>query len=133
MPHTVLIADDHPVIRQRLRLLLEGAGLLVCGEAVNGQEAVEKSIALTPDLVILDLSMPVLNGFQAIPKIAELKTTKVVVLTIHESEELKRLALESGAHGYVEKSTLPSGLLAEVKRLLGMALFAGALLSEVRH
>lgn len=109
MPHKILIADDHPLMRQRLRSLLEGAGFLVCGEAVNGQEAVEKSRELTPDLVILDLSMPMLNGFQAIPKITELKTTKVVVLTVHENEELKRLALQSGAHGYVGKSTLPSG------------------------
>ena len=132
MPHKILIADDHPEIRQRLRTLLEGAGFLV-SDAVNGREAVEKSKELTPDLVILDLSMPVLNGLQAIPKITELKTTKVVVLTIHENEELKRLALQSGAHGYVGKSTLPSGLLAEVNKLLGMALVVGALLREAMH
>lgn len=112
----ILIVDDHDGIRRRLRSLLEKAGFQVCGEAINGKEAVEKSKELVPDLVLLDLSMPVMTGFEALPLIAELSTTKILVLAVEESDAVKREALRLGAHGYVGKSSLPDGLLAELRR-----------------
>ena len=121
MTHNILIADDHEGIRRRVRALLEGAGFEVCGEATDGQEAIDKSKALVPDLVILDLSMPVMSGFEALPHIAKLKPTKILIFSVEESREMKRRALELGAHAYVTKSN-PTGLLAEVNGLLGMAL-----------
>jgi DNA-binding NarL/FixJ family response regulator len=131
MPHKILIADDHEGIRRRLRSLLEGAGFAVCGEATNGQQAVEKSEELAPDLVILDLAMPVMSGLEAIPKIAQQKATKILVLALEESDEVKRTALELGAHGYLGKSSLATVLLAEVNRLLGIALIVTLFLHEV--
>jgi DNA-binding NarL/FixJ family response regulator len=71
MPHRILVADDHAGIRHRVRSVLETAGFEVCGEAANGLDAVTKTKLLTPDLIILDLFMPVMNGLQAIPEIAK--------------------------------------------------------------
>jgi DNA-binding NarL/FixJ family response regulator len=129
MAHKILIADGHEGIRRRLRSLLETAGFLVCGEAVNGQQAVEKSKELMPDLVILDLSMPVISGFEAIRKIAELNNPKILVLTLLEdSDEANRIVAELGAQGYLHKSSLSTALLAEVSRILGVALVLTLLL-----
>jgi DNA-binding NarL/FixJ family response regulator len=122
MSQRILIVDDHDGIRRRLRSLLEGAGFQVCGEAINGKQAVEKSKELRPDLVLLDLSMPVMTGLEALPQIAKLNTTKILVLTVVESDEMKRQVLRLGAHGYVGKSSLPNRLVAEVQRLLPTAL-----------
>ena len=85
MWYKILIVDDHDGIRRRLRSLLESAGFQVCGEATNGKQAVEKSKELEPDLVILDLSMPVMTGLEVLPHIAKLSTTKILVLAVEES------------------------------------------------
>jgi DNA-binding NarL/FixJ family response regulator len=116
MSQRILIVDDHDGIRRRLRFLLEGTGFQVCGEAINGKEAVEKSKELKPDLVLLDLSMPVMTGLEALPHIAQLNPTKILVLAVEESDEMKQQVLRLGAHGYVGKSSLPDGLLAELRR-----------------
>ena len=115
----ILIADDHDVVRRGLRSLLEGQpGWVVVDEAVNGREAVKKAAHWKPDVVALDLSMPELNGLEATRQI--LKTapgTEVVILTVHESEQVVREVLRAGARGYVLKSDAGRDLVAAVKAL----------------
>jgi two-component system nitrate/nitrite response regulator NarL len=118
MSYKILIVDDHYGIRRTLRSLLEGAGFQVCGEATNGVEGVEKSKELVPDLVLLDLSMPVMTGLEALPRIVKLSTAKILVLSVEEADEVKREAMRLGAAGYIGKSNPPDDLLAELRRLL---------------
>jgi two-component system chemotaxis response regulator CheY len=98
--------------------MVEAAGFEVCGEATNGLETIEKSIALRPDLVITEIWMPVMNGLEAIREIAKnAPDVKIVVFSLDESEELRREAFRLGAHAYVGKSK-PENLINEVARLL---------------
>jgi DNA-binding NarL/FixJ family response regulator len=120
MPRRILFADDHQAIRQRLHSAVEAAGFQVCGEAVNGLDAIEKTKALLPDLVILNLSMPVMGGLDAIPEIIKSAPgIKIVVFSVDEAEEFKREALRRGAHSYVAKSSPITVLMNEVVKLLG--------------
>jgi DNA-binding NarL/FixJ family response regulator len=119
MPHKILIVDDHEPLRRRIRSLVEREGLVVCGEAADGGEAIQKVKELAPDLAILDISMPIMNGLEALPEMLQAAPgMKVVIFTIDNAEELKRQAFRLGAHGYVVKSGPPHDLLAEVNRLL---------------
>jgi DNA-binding NarL/FixJ family response regulator len=113
----ILIADDHALLRRGTRGLLQRRrGFIVVGEAANGKEAVEKAKKLKPDVAIVDISMPELDGIQATRQIREaVPDTKVLVLTMHESEELVQNALAAGAHGYVLKSDLTESLISAVK------------------
>ena len=113
----ILLADDHALIRRGARGLLQRRrGWKVVGEAKTGKEAVEKTKKLKPDVAIIDISMPELDGIQATRQIREaVPGTKVLVLTIHESDELVQNALAAGAHGYVLKSDLTESLLAAVE------------------
>jgi DNA-binding NarL/FixJ family response regulator len=97
MPRRILLADDHDGWRLRLLTLLESAGFEVCGEAINGSDAIAKTKALLPDLIILDISMPVINGIDAIPGIVQSAPgIKIVVFSVHEDDELRREALRRG-------------------------------------
>ena len=115
----LLIADDHDVVRHGVRALLETEpGWTVCGEAVNGRQAVEVAVRTTPDIAILDVSMPELNGFEATRQIRKaLPACEVLIFTMHESEEVLREALAAGARGYVLKSDAGRMLLAAVDAL----------------
>jgi len=115
----LLIADDHDVVRHGVRALLETEpGWTVCGEAVNGRQAVEVAVRTTPDIAILDVSMPELNGFEATRQIRKaLPACEVLIFTMHESEEVLREALAAGARGYVLKSDAGRTLLAAVDAL----------------
>lgn len=102
----VLLADDHQILRDGVRRGLEAAGATVVGEAENGSEAVELARDTKPDVVLMDLSMPVLDGVAATERItAESPGTKVVVLTMHDDPERTRSALVAGAVGYLTKGT----------------------------
>lgn len=116
----ILVADDHEVVRQGLRRLLEARpGWEICGEAGTGREAVEKAKQLKPDVVVLDYSMPGLNGAEATRQIIErVPRTEVLILTMHGSEELIRGALEAGARGYVLKSDASRDLISAVHALV---------------
>jgi two-component system invasion response regulator UvrY len=119
MPHKILVVDDHEPMRRRIRSLLEGEGLVVCAEAANGREAIEKAKECVPDLAILNLSMPVTSGLQAIPEMLKCAPQlKIVIFTLDDVEELRQHAFRLGAAGYVSKSEPPEALLAEVRKLL---------------
>ncbi len=113
----VLIADDHEFIRLGLRQLLEAEqGFVICGEASDGRQALEKAQQLKPDVVILDISMPGLNGLETTRQILrKLSQTKVLVFTVHDSEELAAALLRAGAHGYMLKSDVGRDLLSAVE------------------
>jgi DNA-binding NarL/FixJ family response regulator len=119
-PVRILIADDHEVVRQGVRAVLEGqAGWVVCGEASSGREAVAKALALQPDIVVLDVSMPELNGFEATRQIRRTVQAKVLILTVHESDQVVTEVLDAGAHGYVLKTDAGRTLVEAIRALLG--------------
>lgn len=102
----ILIADDHDVVREGLRtILLDAAEFLIVGEASDGEQAIEKSGQLKPDVVIMDISMPGLNGIDATLALKQkYPSTKVLILTIHENEEYIHQMIAAGANGYVIKN-----------------------------
>lgn len=113
----ILVADDHEVIRRGVcSLLAAGRDLEICGEAVDGQDAVEKAHQLHPDLVIMDVSMPNLNGLEATRVIRRnLPDTQILILTQHDSQEMMRQALNAGARGFVVKSSVAHDLIHAVE------------------
>ena len=116
----ILIADDHELFRRGLAAeLTQVPGWVVAGEAANGRDAVELAAALKPDLVVLDLTMPELNGLEAARKIISTNSAaRVLILTAHESEQLVREVLSAGAQGYVLKSDAGRILIAALQALL---------------
>jgi DNA-binding NarL/FixJ family response regulator len=119
MPVRILVADDHQVVRAGLRVLLESkSGWQVCAEAANGREAVEKAAQLKPDVAVLDIGMPLLNGVEATRQIRKLSPkTEVLILTMHDSELLVQEVLGAGAHGYILKDDADRNLVAAVDAL----------------
>src|SRR6195256_5959392 len=115
----ILIADDHEVVRRGLCTLLQThEGWEVCGEAKDGRETVEKAKQVKPDVVILDVGMPNLNGLAATRQLMqENPQQKVIVLTIDDSDEVIREALDAGARGFVLKSDAARDLVAAVEAL----------------
>ena len=116
----VLLVDDHKVVRAGLRHLLESTGRVdVVGEASSGEEAVSKARSLEPDIVLMDLSMPGMDGVQATRRITELGLdTKVLVLTIHEEDEFLIPALNAGAAGFLNKSVADTDLMGAIEALV---------------
>lgn len=115
----ILLADDHDVVRHGLRHLLEAEqGWVVCGEARNGREAVALAEQLAPDIAVLDITMPELNGLDATRQIrAACPDTEVLIFTMHESEELMREVFAAGARGYLIKSDAARYIVAAVESL----------------
>jgi DNA-binding NarL/FixJ family response regulator len=118
-PVRILIADDHEIYRRGLRNLLETqANWEVAGEAITGRQAVEEAKRLSPDLIIMDISMPEMNGLEATRQICKIAPdTQVLILSIHENEQLVHEVLEAGARGYVLKSDAGRDLIAAVESL----------------
>jgi DNA-binding NarL/FixJ family response regulator len=119
MPVRILVADDHQVVRTGLRALLESkSGWQVCAEAANGREAVEKAGQLKPDVAVLDIGMPLLNGVEAKRQIRKLSPqTEILILTMHDSELLIQEVLGVGALGYILKDDADRNLVAAVDAL----------------
>jgi DNA-binding NarL/FixJ family response regulator len=115
----ILVVDDHAVVRRGVRSLLEShEGWEVCGEATTGRDAIEQNRHLRPDVVVMDLSLPELNGLDATRQIVkDTPGVEVLVLTMHHSEELARDVLKAGARGYVMKSDADESLIAAVDSL----------------
>jgi DNA-binding NarL/FixJ family response regulator len=113
----ILLVDDHPIVRQGLRTLLEGrTGWEVVGEASDGVEALDKVESLQPDVVVLDVTMPKMNGLEAC-RLIQQKTSglEVLFVTQHDSPQMMREALDAGARGYVVKSNAARDLLDAVE------------------
>ena len=115
----VLIADDHEIVRKGLRAILDGQRECeVVGEAADGRIAVTMAKDLVPDVVVMDLSMPSLNGLEATRQILKMRPqTKVLILTMHESDPLIREVLDAGARGYILKTDAGRDLLAAMEAL----------------
>jgi DNA-binding NarL/FixJ family response regulator len=128
----ILIVDDHAVVRRGVRALLEShTDWEICGEATNGRDAVEEARRLKPDIVVMDLSLPGLNGLDATRQILqESPGTEVLVLTMHHSEELARDVLQAGARGYVLKRDADENLIAAVESLRQHKPFLTAAVTE---
>jgi DNA-binding NarL/FixJ family response regulator len=129
----ILIVDDHAVVRRGVRSLLESHDdWEVCGEATTGRDAVEQSRRLRPDVVVMDLSLPELNGLDATRQILkDAPETEVLVLTMHQSEELARDVLQAGARGYVLKSDADENLIAAVDSLRQHKPFLTSVVTEL--
>src|SRR6266851_4983666 len=129
----ILVADDHELVRRGIQELLRARdGWKVVAEAVNGREAVEKASELKPDVAILDISMPDLDGLQATRQIRETAPgTSVVVLTMHESDQMVRRVLDAGALGYVLKSDLAAHLVKAVKNVSAGKMFLTPRVSDI--
>src|ERR1700704_4002044 len=129
----ILVADDHELVRRGIREQLRARrGWIIVGEAMNGREAVEKASKLKPDVAIVDISMPDLDGLQATRQIRETTpNTEVVVLTMHESDQMVRRVLEAGARGYVLKSDLAAHLVNAVEDVSAGKLFLTPRVSDI--
>jgi DNA-binding NarL/FixJ family response regulator len=119
MSDQVLIADDHPLIRQGLRTLLEQQGFTVVGEAANGREATQLAQELEPDVVVLDLAMPLLNGLDAAREITRTsRRTKTILVTVHTADQYVLEALQAGVRGYVLKSQATAELVQAIQEVM---------------
>lgn len=129
----ILVADDHDVVRTGLRkLLLERAGWEVCGEAKTGREAVALAIKLAPNVVVMDISMPELNGLEAARQIRKaLPRCEILILTLHLSDQLAFQSAEAGVRGYVLKSDANRDLVAAVEALALHRTFFTTKISEM--
>lgn len=132
-PLRILVADDHELVRKGLRTVLQNRpGWLLCGEASNGREAVEKARSLKPHVVIMDLTMPGLNGLEATRQIKrDLPNTEVLILSMHHSEQLIHEVLAAGARGYLLKSDAGDAICDAVDHLRRHEPFFTARVSEV--
>jgi two-component system response regulator NreC len=117
MPINVLIADDHAIVRAGLRTLITSeVDLKLLGEATGGLEAIEKLKQLQPDVLVLDISMPDLDGIEVIRQLKIVGvTTAILILTVHEDEALLREAIRLGASGYIIKHAAESELIAAIR------------------
>ena len=121
MPVRVLIVDDHEIVREGISQLIARSRpeWLICGQASNGEQAIELVQTLTPDVVILDISMPKVNGLQVASKIAAMQLRcRVLMFTMHESERLARDVQTAGAQGVVLKSQAARDLIRAMDHLL---------------
>ena len=112
----VLVADDHSVVREGLRRVLSAPGFMVVGEAATGEEAVRRAAELTPDVVVLDISMPEGSGLQIVERLrGAAPGTRVLMLSVHDGTEYVLESVRKGAHGYVRKDTTPAELREAIR------------------
>jgi DNA-binding NarL/FixJ family response regulator len=118
-PVRILIADDHELVRQGMRAILHSqAGWEVCSEATTGRQALVKALELKPDVIILDLALPELNGVEITRQVRRVLSVPILIVTMHDADQLVREALEAGANGYVLKADAGRTLKEAVHRIL---------------
>jgi DNA-binding NarL/FixJ family response regulator len=132
-PLRILVADDHEIVRRGLVSLLKShAGWEVCGEAQDGREAVEKAKEFRPDIVILDVGMPNLNGLEAARQMLHNNAhSRILILTITDTDEVVRAVLDAGARGFVLKSDAARDLVAAVEALQANKTFFTSRVAEM--
>jgi len=129
MPARILIVDDHEVVREGVRTLISASRPEwdICGEASNGEQALQATKTLRPDVVVLDVTMPKMSGFDAAVKIAELKLgCRVLIFTMHESERLSSDVSAAHAHGFVLKTQAARDLIRAIECVLAGGTFFGS-------
>ena len=128
MKAKILVVDDHEIVREGIRRLLSTArpDWEICGEATNGKQAIEAVQNLNPQVVILDITMPGMNGLEVASHIAKLKNDcRILIFTMHDSDRLSAEIRKTGAHGYVQKSQASRDLVEAVECLLQGGEFFG--------
>ena len=126
----ILLADDHPGFPTMIKALL-GPAFEVVGTVSDGQSLVERAAKLDPDVIISDISMPVLNGIEAVQQLKRLGTTaKIIFLTVHSDPQFVQACLEMGALGYVEKPRVGTDLLAAISEVLAGRTFVSSPLQK---
>ena len=127
MSARILIADDHEVVRQGIRTILSARPEWeICGEAVNGQEAIRLAGELHPDAIIMDITMPVMSGLEAARQLSKDKAgAPILIFTMHESRSLAESVRETGARGFVFKSRAARDLIHALEILLGGGSYYG--------
>ena len=132
-PIQILLADDHEVVRKGLRALLEARpGWRVIAEATNGREAVEKAQSMRPDVAIVDIGMPTLNGLEATRQmVKKAPSTRVLILTMHDTNQLIQQVVKAGARGYVLKSDVATDLVSAVDALCRDQTFFTSKVSQI--
>jgi DNA-binding NarL/FixJ family response regulator len=121
MKPRILIVDDHEIVREGIRRLLTATrpDWEICGEATNGKQAIDAVQRLKPDVVILDITMPGMNGLEATPHILKLGLEcRILIFTMHDSDRLNEEIRHAGAHGYVQKSQAVRDLVAAIECVL---------------
>ena len=130
---SILLADDHEVVRRGVRALLEAnRGFVICGEACDGREAVDMAAQHHPDVVVLDISLPALNGVDATRQIRKVAPkSEILIFTMHDSEEIIREALGAGARGCLLKSEADQQIVSAVDALARHRSFLSSQVSEL--
>src|SRR3569833_4199888 len=131
---SVLLVDDHSLVRRGFRRILEDDGMKVVGEASNGLEAIRLANELKPKVVVMDLSMPELDGVQATKEIVKhLPETNVLVLSMHSDDNYVRNAIDAGAKGYLLKNAIDVDLVGAIRSVAGGRRFLSEGLKYVAH
>jgi DNA-binding NarL/FixJ family response regulator len=124
----ILIADDHAVVREGLRMILEARGVMtVVGEALDGRDAIEKAEKLKPDVIIMDIAMPQMNGIEATRIICErLPEVKIIILSMHHTSEHIFRAIQAGASAYLLKESAGAGVAKAIQAVMKGEYYYGA-------
>jgi two-component system, NarL family, response regulator NreC len=131
MPLRILLADDHEIFRQGLRALLERGGFTVAGEASDGHAAIQMAAQLSPDVAVVDLAMPLLNGLDAAREITRVSSrTRTILLTMHAEDPYVAKALQAGIRGYVLKSQAAEDLIQAIREVGRGAVYLSPGVSE---
>jgi DNA-binding NarL/FixJ family response regulator len=124
----ILIADDHEIVRQGVTTLIMRSrpDWRICGEASDGNEAISAATSLSPDVIVLDITMPGLSGLEAAHRIVQRNTgCRIIIFTMHESESLESEVRSTGAHGYVLKSQAAQDLIRAIETIVSGGTFYG--------